>query len=86
MKLAITLALATCGLAYRPRAVYFLDNNPAGANIISVPVDYDGKLSSHFTTTSTGGLGRYSTEDPDKVTPLTGMIVFRVLLLAKDDH
>jgi hypothetical protein len=38
------------------RAVYFLDNNPAGASIISLKIAEDGTLS-HPVRTSTGGQG-----------------------------
>jgi hypothetical protein len=41
------------------RAAYFLDNNPAGASIISLKIAEDGTLSSPVRT-STGGKGLFA--------------------------
>ncbi|KAJ3496101.1 hypothetical protein NLG97_g2904 [Lecanicillium saksenae] len=44
-----------------------------GARIISLPVNEDGLLG-EFTSTSTGGLGRYSTEGPNYTYPITDQL------------
>ncbi|KAJ6785088.1 hypothetical protein PWT90_03545 [Aphanocladium album] len=68
------LSIASICLATRsPEAIYYLDNEPKGARIISLPVNRDGLLGD-FTSTSTGGLGRYSTEGVNYTYPYTDQL------------
>lgn len=41
------------------RAAYILDNDPAGASVISLKIDMDDGLLSSPVRTSTGGIGLY---------------------------
>jgi len=69
MKLYQLYLLATAVAAHviqrtgAPKAVYFLDNNPAGSSVVSLEVDGEGMLSRPVKT-STGGVGMYSVSAP----------------------
>ncbi len=54
----VLVSAAAIGSRDCSRAAYFLDNNPAGASIISLQIAEDGTLSNPVRT-STGGIGLY---------------------------